>query len=289
VTDNMSSALEDAPQLCEAMDWGPVNAHAEYRLPDSLLWDVLADRVLRELSSEMRFCEVDADTGGWSGRLVREYPGARGVALVDSRMAVAGVIGDQSHAHRGMERLKVYSVDSMPLSKFDQHSFDLTFSFSGLLAWSRYPESVVKELVRVTKPRGHIVSLVPNMHHAVSWNLTHSRIDEAERALSGRGTIGAETQELNLYTRESIEALMTRSGACPELTLGLPPCGAEGSAVDECEGEVLRDPSSLSVRRKILDIQKQLLTTSALRGTHLFSIARVPYCPTQWGQFWYVE
>ena len=285
MADNMSSALEDAPDFCEASNLDPVNADPDYRLPDSLLWDVLVDRVLRELSREMRFCEVDAGTGGWSSRLLREYPGARGVALIDSRMAVAGVIGDRGHSNGYRERLKVYSPDAMPLAKFDQHAFDLTFSFGGVLAWSRNPESVAKELVRITRPRGYVVSLVPNMHHAVSWNLTHSRIDEAERALGGRGTFGAELQELNLYTRESIEALMTRAGACPELSLGLPPCGFEEGG----DGDAVLPNTARSSLRKILDIEKQLLTTSALRGTHLLSIARVPYCPAQWGQFWYVE
>lgn len=288
--DAICSAMEDAPQLYGARDLEPENARAVDSLPDSLLWAVLNERVLHGLAREMRFCEVGTGIGGWSGRILREYSAARGVALIDSPGTVAAALGERDRHQGYQERLKVYSLDSMPLSKFDQHSFDLTFSFSSLLARSRSPESVLKELVRVTKPRGYIVCLVPNMHHAASWNLARSRIDGAERALSGRGTFGVGMPESNLYTRESIEALMTEAGACPEVTLGLPPCSADASAakVGYREGVPSSDLSR-SLWRKIVDIEKKLLTTSALRGTDLLSIARVPHAPSQWGQFWYVE
>jgi ubiquinone/menaquinone biosynthesis C-methylase UbiE len=71
--------------------------------------------------------------------------------------------GNQRAAAAGLTRLKFQEGDACNLQEVGDHSFDLTLSVFGAM-FAPKPHDVAKEMVRVTKPGGHIVmgNWIPN-------------------------------------------------------------------------------------------------------------------------------
>jgi ubiquinone/menaquinone biosynthesis C-methylase UbiE len=71
--------------------------------------------------------------------------------------------GNKRAADQGLRRLKFQEGDACNLQGIDDNAFDLTVSIFGAMFASR-PFDVAKEMVRVTKPGGHIVmgNWIPN-------------------------------------------------------------------------------------------------------------------------------
>jgi ubiquinone/menaquinone biosynthesis C-methylase UbiE len=71
--------------------------------------------------------------------------------------------GNKRAAEAGLNRLKFYEGDACNLAGVDDDSFDLTLSVFGAM-FAPKPFDVAREMVRVTKPGGHIVmgNWIPN-------------------------------------------------------------------------------------------------------------------------------
>jgi ubiquinone/menaquinone biosynthesis C-methylase UbiE len=71
--------------------------------------------------------------------------------------------GNKRAAEAGLNRLKFHEGDACNLEGVDNHSFDLTLSVFGAM-FAPKPFDVAREMVRVTKPGGHIVmgNWIPN-------------------------------------------------------------------------------------------------------------------------------
>ena len=71
--------------------------------------------------------------------------------------------GNKRAAEAGLNRLKFQEGDACTLQGVNDHSFDLTLSVFGAM-FAPKPFDVAKEMVRVTKPGGHIVmgNWIPN-------------------------------------------------------------------------------------------------------------------------------
>ena len=71
--------------------------------------------------------------------------------------------GNKRAAEAGLNRLKFHEGDACNLEGVDDDSFDLTLSVFGAM-FAPKPFDVAREMVRITKPRGHIVmgNWIPN-------------------------------------------------------------------------------------------------------------------------------
>ena len=87
-------------------------------------------------------------------------PSARfGAAVVGIDIAKNLVdAGNKRAAEAGFSRLKFQEGDACNLQGVEDHSFDLTLSVFGAM-FAPKPFDVAREMVRVTKPGGRIVSL----------------------------------------------------------------------------------------------------------------------------------
>lgn len=279
------------PLIASNMDIGPV---AEGRRCSEMLWAVLTKTVFAALPRQFHFCEVTSDASQWSERILDEYPAARGVILGGPDNAKGenrgrSVSGATEHVSG---RLRISPNDfASGASEIEDKSFDLTLSVNGTLARVERPDVALRELVRITKPAGLVVCLVPNLHHAVFLNLARGSLEDAERALAGRARIAPQAQELNLFTRTSIEDGLRRAGACPQATDGLlavvSPWNAYGTPSEARESAT--EESELHARKqKILAIEQALFGKAglALPGSDLLSVAVVPPSTQRWGDFW---
>ena len=94
--------------------------------------------------------EIGAGTGRYSVALAKEGMDVTAVELVESNLAILKENG------RGLKNLRAFQGDATDLSRFADHSFDLTLSF-GPMYHLYEPEDVnraIEEAIRVTKPGG---------------------------------------------------------------------------------------------------------------------------------------
>jgi SAM-dependent methyltransferase len=158
-------------------------------------------------------------------------------------------------------------LDICDLSRFDPHTFDTAVCFGGPLSYvrERAPDALA-ELVRVTKPGGHVVFSVMSALGAMRAFLP-SVIDEGRRygadhteRIFTTGELERNTNrghEMRMYRWSEIVALCAphgtiataaaanylTAGADPELTAGLSP--AEQAALESWELRLCREPGVL--------------------------------------------
>jgi SAM-dependent methyltransferase len=253
-----------------------------------LLWRVFTRNVLCQLPEVFRFCDAGG-CGRWSLRILDEYAGASGVILRDRVHVFADAVANPLEQH--VDRFDMGGTNLFGALDVAETSFDLTFSLQGILSSAEQPDEVLRELVKITKPGGFVVLLVPNMYHAVFCNLHRGRIAEAERAIAGRARYSPDTPELNVFTPGSLEALVKRAGACPRTTVGLPVVAEPWSSEADSWSEQTVHPTVFAneeSRKRFLAIEEVLLNQSELppRGSSLLSIATVPLRAQSWGDFW---
>jgi SAM-dependent methyltransferase len=255
-------------------------------LVNELSWLVLKKSCLDILPPRFRFCDLGGGSAVWSLRTLREYPGASGTALFRSQRALSEALA-QVEREGMIDRLRCVLTTGDPTSLPDG-TFDLCSCLNDLLATTERPDVLLRHAVRIAKPGGLMVLLVPNLYHAVSVHLASARLEDAEQALSGRGVPHPGMPTLNLYTPRSIEDLLRRVGAYPKLTLGLPTTvrapgeGAIAPTTDLSELLLQKD-----VRARVLEIEQMLLEASPVaRGNVLLSIASAPQRAERWGEYW---
>ena len=113
--------------------------------------------------------------------------------------------------------------DDIERLEMKDNAFDLSFNFQNVLGFVDSPAKALKELTRVTKPGGQVVSVAPNKFHCIFFNLNANRIDEAESAL--RRDVGTFTDDMpgmHLFTVESLRALYDQSGLEIKKIMGFP-------------------------------------------------------------------
>jgi SAM-dependent methyltransferase len=264
------------------------------RCSREMLWTVLTSKVLAGLSPQFRFCEVTGDAPQWLDRILEKHPEATGVALsgMTNAKRESGEAPPSSDTQCSGGRLQTSRNDLASYGlEMEDHSFDLTFSLNGALARVERPDVALGELVRITRPGGLVVCLVPNLYHVVLCNLARGSFEDAERALEGRARIAPGGQELNLFTRTTIEEALRRAGACPRATEGLPAIISPWHAYGEPKesGEVAaKDPEVDDYSEKVWTIEQALFAMAHLApvGTSLLSVAAVPSSTEHWGDFW---
>lgn len=212
-------------------------------------------------------------------------------AALSAALAVLAAVG--RYAGKNENRLQVVQGGMPSLADLRCGTFDLSFALDHVLDVAEDPSWILSHIVRITRPGGLVVSLVRNVCDAVAANLSDARIEEAERALTGKGRCVKNGSYINLFTSCSIEELIRIAGARPCATLGvlaaLPPRQLEmhgGRA--RSVSEMLSNGESLE---RILRIERALLDQrgGAPRGSHLLSIAAVPSRGTSWGDFWLTD
>ena len=144
----------------------------------------------------------------WSRKILAAYESSSGCLCDISSDMLA--VAQQSLGEN--ERIKMIKDDIERLEMKD-NAFDLSFNFQNVLGFVDSPAKALKELTRVTKPGGQVVSVAPNKFHCIFFNLNANRIDEAESAL--RRDVGTFTDDMpgmHLFTVESLRALYDQSG-----------------------------------------------------------------------------
>ncbi len=124
-----------------------------------------------------------------------------------------------------------------------------------------------------------MVSFVPNLYHAVFFNLFLGRIEEAEIAAStGKGRFAIEMPFIHLFTPDSITELYKACSIQPTLVVGFPVTVYPGFQETQPTGSGTRMEDLLSSPKdfdRILAIEQELISPSTVaRGNNIFLVGR---------------
>jgi ubiquinone/menaquinone biosynthesis C-methylase UbiE len=119
------------------------------------------ETVVESLGVKPPLRALDLGCGDGTTALPLARLGAEVTGIDIARNLVAA--GNKRAAEQGLRRLKFQEGDACNLQGIDDNAFDLTVSIFGAM-FAAKPFDVAKEMVRVTKPGGHIVmgNWIPN-------------------------------------------------------------------------------------------------------------------------------
>ena len=244
-----------------------------WNLSDSLLWYALKSYAISKLPKKFDFLDAGGGTGRWTLRILEEFPISAGWLYDLSKDMLMIAKKKQKNLK---DRWSIIQGDLQNMHDINDDQFDLTFNFHNVLGFIDSPLIAIKEMTRVTRTDGYLVSFIPNLYHTVYFNLTNGQIDEAERTLMTRhGKFTNDMPYLKLFTPASIKELYRKAGLRDIEVIGFPVSIYPGYDETQLEGSTQQIVDILGSKenfQKIFEIEKALLQQPevAARGNNLF-------------------
>ncbi len=192
-----------------------------WRFSSDLLWDLMNQDMLQPIADSnpsFTFLDAGGGTGVWSQKILEAHESSTG-CLCDISSDMLD-IARQSLGEN--EKIKIIEGDIECL-EIEDNTYDLSFNFHNVLGFVESPINALRELTRVTKPGGQVVSVTPNNYHCIFFNLNANRLDEAESAfLTDTGKFKDDMPDMNLFSPEALRALYDQCGLEIKKVMGFP-------------------------------------------------------------------
>jgi ubiquinone/menaquinone biosynthesis C-methylase UbiE len=258
----------------KASEYDLVEEQIYWKLSDQLLGDIFDQLVLSRLPENFYFLDAGGGTGRWSEKILREYDKSQGMIYdISSDMLKQA----EFKRMRGLEnRLELRQGNIERMNDINDSIFDLTFNFHNVLGFVDSPENAMREMTRVTKNGGYVVSVVPNQYHCVYFNLMLGRINEAVHAAEeGKGRFTLDMPYIHLFTPQSIRELYQKVGLKEIEIYGFPITiypGMEETQITGSSEGVKNLLENVDDYEKIYKLEKKLLMRcdASGRGNNLF-------------------
>lgn len=260
----------------KASEYDLVEEQIYWRLSDQLLWDIFDQQVLSKLSECFYFLDAGGGTGRWSEKILREYNKSQGMIYDISSDMLKQAEFKRKRCFENRLELRQGSIERM--NDINDSIFDLTFNFHNVLGLVESPENAMREMTRVTKNGGYVVSVVPNQYHCIYFNLMLGRINEAVHAAKeGKGRFTSDMPYIHLFTPQSIKELYQKVGLKEIEVYGFPITiypGMEETQITGSSERVANLLENVDNYEKIYKLEKKLLMRcdSSGRGNNLFVV-----------------
>jgi ubiquinone/menaquinone biosynthesis C-methylase UbiE len=272
---NEKQVLEYFRDKADAYD--DVDSQVYWQLSDKLLWYLLNTNVLKKLKPDFRFLDAGGGTGRWSQKVLGAYPRSQGLIYDLSPEMLKQA---EKKRRNGLEsRLKLVEGNIEHMVVADS-TFDLSFTFHNVLGFVNSPQRALSEIVRVTKSRGYIVAVVPNLYHNIFFNISLGKVNEAQQYLgSEKGKFTNNMPSMHLFTPDSIKAIYSSLGLTNTALFGFPVTIYPGYQETQISGSSRKIADILSQKdifNSIYSIEKNLSTRSdsVARGNNLLIVGR---------------
>lgn len=247
-------------------------------LSDRLLAAALDEHVLKQLPLGGHFLDAGGGTARWTSYVALSRPDLSGVLLdlTDEMMEVAR----RKAVDRGFaDRVSFVVSDLADVSTaLAGESFDLAFNFHNVLGFVGDPEQVVTDIGQLLAPGGLLVSFLPSAWHAAYFNISIGELDEAERALGGRGRFTSQMPDMHLFDLARIEQMHAAAGLDLQVVSGFPSLIYPGYQETQLHGstESLVDALAEGNIDRVFALENSLrhVREAAARGNNLFVVAR---------------
>lgn len=258
----------------KADDYDLVEEQIYWRLSDSLLWEAMQKYVFPKVPSNFTVLDAGGGTGRWAEKILQMYDCAN-VVIYDISQEMLEVARRKLEKYENRVTIINGNLENISLPN---NTFDLTINFHNVLGFVDNVPLCIKEICRVTKTNGLVVSFVPNLYHLIYFNISICNIEEAYNAsLVKRGRFTSDMPEMNLFTPESISRLYKENEINTVMISGFP-----SVIYPNIEETTIRDSSQKLVNileinerfNKIFQIEKNLMGKSdiAARGNNIFIV-----------------
>ena len=263
----------------KAKDYDLVENQTYWRLSDKLLWENFKLTVLDKLPSGFRFLDAGGGTGRWSLKILEEYPNSTGM-IVDISPDMLNEAKNKMKNKNLLHRIKIVEQNLENLDDMEDNIFDVCFNFHNVLGFVNNPEKVIRELKRVSKIEGYIVSLVPNLYHNIFFNIFVNDLELVDEVMkTGKGKFTRNMPSMNMFTPNSIKLLYSKVGVRVEMISGFPITIYPGMQETQIQGNSQHIKDILSDKEifdKIYNIEKKLFNNSdiAARGNQIYIVGK---------------
>jgi len=258
----------------KAKKYDLVEEQAYWQLSDKILWTNFK-RVLDKLPKNFEFIDAGGGTGRWSLKVLQEYPNAKGITY-DLSHEMLTEAEEKRDKHELFDRWEIIQGDIHNVQDVQENRLDIAFNFHNVLGFVEYPIRVIKQLYKLLKPGGHLVSFVPNQYHSIYFNLANNRVNEARTATSGKGRFTQDMPYINVFTPQSIKEIYSVVGLEDMELLGFPAFIYPGYQETQLEGntfelvDLLKDPSAFE---EVFNIEMEFMDEQlAARGNNLYIV-----------------
>ena len=263
----------------KAKDYDLVENQTYWRLSDKLLWENFKLTVLDKLPTNFRFLDAGGGTGRWSLKILEEYPNSTGM-IVDISPDMLNEAKNKMKNINLLQRIKIVEQNLKNLDDMEDNIFDVCFNFHNVLGFVNNPEKVIRELKRVSKIEGYIVSLVPNLYHNIFFNIFVNDFELVDEVMkNGKGKFTRNMPSMNMFTPDSIKLLYSRVGIIVEMISGFPITIYPGMQETQIQGNSQHIKDILSDKEifdKIYNIEEKLFNNSdiASRGNQIYIVGK---------------
>ncbi|MEU1024173.1 class I SAM-dependent methyltransferase [Streptomyces sp. NPDC005900] len=265
-------------EKAEAYD--DVDLQPYWMLSDRLLATALREDVLSRLPEDFAFLDAGGGTGRWTSFFAEEAPKSTGVLFDLTREMIQ--VAEAKAERRGFaDRVEFRQGDLAEVGQALQgRSFDLAFNFHNVLGFVADPEQTIKDVAALLKPGGLLVSFLPSVWHAAFFNVGIGRLDEAEKALAGRGRFTDTMPDMHLYDVERIEKMHAAAGLELDVLSGFPNLIYPGYQETQLHGSTDQLVDILAGENfdRIFAMENKVRSAPGIagRGNNLFTVARRP-------------
>jgi len=248
-------------------------------LSDKLLWHFFKKTVLKKLPEDFLFFDAGGGTGRWSLKILQEFSKTSGL-IVDLSQDMLRQAKQKVEHYKLEDRLALIEGNLEKLAGISSNTYDVSFNFHNVLGFVENPEIVIKELTRVTKEGGYVVSLVPNLYHNLFFNLFVNNFKLFDETLAcGKGRFTDNMPLMNMFTPTGLKESYERNGLDVELVSGFPITiypGMQETQIKGSSGHVTDILTSAEIFNKIYETEKALFqnTDTAARGNQLYIVGK---------------
>lgn len=267
----------------KADQYDMVEEQVYWQLSDKLLWDVFQEKVLKTLPSNFRFLDAGGGTGRWTATILKLYPKAHGV-LYDICKDMSQKATEKAEKNNFSDRLTVYNGRLEEISTIlPNTSFDLIFNFHNVLGFVQDVDSVIKQLSNLLKPKGMLLSFVPNKYHNIFFNIFIGNIEEAEQPVkTGKGRFTINMPYMNVFTPTIMRDLYKKNNLDLIIITGFPSIIYPGMQETQIKGstDYIEDIlSDMNKFERIYQLERSILEEPeiAVRGNNLFVLGKKLY------------
>ncbi|MAG78439.1 hypothetical protein CL616_03680 [archaeon] len=260
----------------KASEYDLVEGQVYWMLSDQLLEHLFNESALSLLAEEFHFLDAGGGTGRWSEKILQSYSSSTGVIYDLSPDMLEQA---EQKRQNGLEsRLELRKGNIERMDDLDDETFDLTFSFHNVLGFVNSPQKAIKEMARVTKEGGYVVSVVPNQYHCIFFNLMLGRVEEvAYITKEGKGRFTLDMPYMHLFTPSSLMEIYHNVGLENIGVFGFPITIYPGMQETQITGSTEKIANLLDNHKnykKVYKLEEELSSRveAVARGNNLFIV-----------------
>ena len=251
-----------------------------WQFSDDLLWLMLEHLIFPRYRIEegIRIVDVGGGTARWTLKMLATFPRAHSTIL-DLSKPMLEVASRKLEDAKMTDRVTLRNVDVTSKAAFEGLEADLTLCFHNVLGFIANPKPVLEGILKVTRPLGTCVFVVPNFFHGVYFAVNNLGFDVAGHVLAQHSIRFADDcPELALFRPSQLKEWLHEMGFSTVQTFGFPVSlypGVKETSIDqstEFYGTLLNDAEARSF---LLGLESRacLFEEAASRGNNLLVIA----------------